>query len=64
MFVCVLLSRFSAIICLERADLLALLCVMFSCVLVYFTFPNGVPVKHKHGQYSKNRVTYNIITDS
>ena len=27
--------------CLERADLLALLCVMFSCVFV--TFPYGVP---------------------
>ena len=26
--------------CLERADLLAILCVMFSCVV---TFPYGVP---------------------
>ena len=38
-FVFIILSSF-VVTCWERADLLLLLCVMFSCVLV--TFPYGV----------------------
>ena len=43
MIIFVMLSCLSALWSWERADLLALLCVVFSCIFV--TFPYGVQVQ-------------------
>ena len=43
---CLFLVHSPVITCWERADLLALLCVVFSCVCV--TFPYGVPCQVRY----------------